>query len=187
MPTIISLIFAVYIIGAGLVLWSAFRTKPASESRPGFRLAYVILPLLVFLFSIAITVFFYPKLPAELAYSFKSGASPDSHFSTSAAPALILGLQLLFALPLVGITLLISRLTKENRSATLEKTLLLMGNIAALPQLIVCFALTDIFSYNSYGSHLMPLWLFAVILLVSGAAFLGILFTGALKQRAAVK
>lgn len=180
---ILVLIFAVYVIGAGVVLWSAFRTKPAGKA--GFRLAYIILPLLVFLLSIAITAFFYPKLPPQLAYSF-SGAA-DSHFSKSAAPALMLGLQLLFALPLVGITLIINRLTRDSRSATLERTIFLMGNIGALPQLIVCFALADIFSYNSYGRHLMSLWLFAAIVLASGAVFLGILFRGALKQRAAVK
>lgn len=184
MPNLIlALIFAVYAIGAGIVLLAAFHSEQAEKT--GFRLAYIILPLLVFLLSIAITAFFYPKLPPSLTYSF-SGAA-DSHFSRSAAPALMLGLQLLFALPLVGITLIINRLTRDNRSATLERTLFLMGNIAALPQLIVCFALADIFSYNSYGRHLMSLWLFAVIVLASGAVFLGILFRGALKHRAAVK
>ncbi|RJQ39245.1 MAG: DUF1648 domain-containing protein [Dehalococcoidia bacterium] len=181
MPTLIlTLIFVVYAIGAGVVLWSAFRSKP--KGRTGFRFAYVIMPVLIFILSIAITAFFYPRLPADLAYSF-SGAA-DSYLSRGAGLFLMLGLQLLFALPLVGITLVINHLNRDNRSVTLDRTLFIMGNIAAFPQLIVCFALADIFSYNLYDSHLAPLWLFAVIILASGTVFLGILFRGALKQRA---
>jgi len=180
---ILALIFLVYIIGAGIALWAAFHSKPAA--RAGFRFAYVIMPLLVFILSIALTAFFYPKLPADLAYSFSG--SPDSHVSRGTSLALMLGLQLLFALPLVGITLLVSHLSRSARTTTLERILYLMGNIATFPQLIVGFALADIFSYNSYSRHLMSLGLFAIIILASGVVLLGILFWGAMKQRAAVK
>jgi hypothetical protein len=40
-----------------------------------------------------------------------------------------------------------------------------MGNLLALPQLIVFFAMLDIFSYNSYQIHLMPMWIFLLIVL----------------------
>lgn len=185
MPNLILfLILAIYALGEGIVLWAAFRLRPTRETcQADFRLTYVILPLLVFSLSIAITTFFYPRLPSELAYGFKPGASAESHFSRNIAPALMLLPQLLFALPLAGISWGVSRLSREVQSITLERTVLATGNIAALPQLIVCFALADIFSYNSYGSHLVPLWLFGAIVLVSGAAFLRSLFVGAMRHR----
>jgi hypothetical protein len=40
----------------------------------------------------------------------------------------------------------------------------------------------DIFIYNSYQVHLMPLWLFAVIVMILGTALLGILFVRAFRQ-----
>ncbi|MFH0942040.1 MAG: hypothetical protein V1823_03345 [Chloroflexota bacterium] len=172
-----------------MVLWSAYHPKPAGEARrAAFRPAYIILPALVFLLSAAITAWFYPRLPEELVYRFKPGAATQAHFPRQMAPALMLLPQLLLALPLGGITWGITRLTrapdeKGNQSLALEKVILLMGNIAALPQLIVCFALADIFSYNSYGRHLMSLWLFGAVVLVTGAVFLGSLFWGALRHR----
>jgi len=184
MPNItLASIFAVYIIGAGIILWAAFNTRPADENRPvSFHLTYAILPILVFLLSVAITIFFYPNLPAEVAYSFKTGAVPG-YISKGITLLLMLLSQLLFALPLVGITWGVIRLSRTNPSVTLERTLLMIGNLAALPQLIICFALADIFSYNSYGSHLMPLWLFAIIIMVTGAGLVGLLFAGAIRHR----
>lgn len=46
-----------------------------------------------------------------------------------------------------------------------EQVLLFMGNAIALPQLILCFAMLDIFSYNSSQRHIMPMWLFVAIIL----------------------
>ena len=54
-----------------------------------------------------------------------------------------------------------------------EGLLLFMGNMPAIPQLILAFALADIFSYNALDTHIMPLWLFSVIVLVIGAVVIG--------------
>jgi len=63
-----------------------------------------------------------------------------------------------------------------------ERILLLMGNMVALPQIILCFAMVDIFSYNSYQIHLMPLWIFALIIVALGGIILGIFFIQAMRQ-----
>ena len=45
-----------------------------------------------------------------------------------------------------------------------RKMLSLMGNMTALPQVILSFAMLDIFSYNSWQRHIMPMWLFLLII-----------------------
>jgi len=47
-----------------------------------------------------------------------------------------------------------------------------MGNMVALPQIVLCFAMLDIFSYNLYQAHIMPMWLFLLIIL--GLATIGL-------------
>jgi hypothetical protein len=68
-----------------------------------------------------------------------------------------------------------------------ETLLWLMGNMVALPQLVLAFAMLSIFSYNSYGLYLMPLWLFAVIVMGLGGLVLGALFFLAIQQALARK
>ncbi len=57
-----------------------------------------------------------------------------------------------------------------------------MGNMIALPQIILCFAMLDIFSYNSYQVHIMPLWVFALITMGLGGIILGIFFIRAIRR-----
>ena len=57
-----------------------------------------------------------------------------------------------------------------------------MGNMVALPQIILCFAMLDIFSYNSYQMHIMPLWVFALIIMGLGGIILGIFFIRAIRR-----
>jgi len=71
---------------------------------------------------------------------------------------------------------------KQTESPWVEKILSLMGNMIALPQIILGFAMLDIFSYNSYQIHLMPLWAFALIVMGLGGIILGIFFVIAIRQ-----
>ncbi len=81
-----------------------------------------------------------------------------------------------------GITKL-SVLFRQRESTRIkpERILLLMGNMVALPQIILCFAMLDIFSYNSYQIHIMPLWVFALIVMGLGGVILGIFFVRAMR------
>ena len=51
-----------------------------------------------------------------------------------------------------------------------------MGNMVALPQIILGFAMLDIFLYNAYQIDILPLWIFALIVLVLGGIILGVFF-----------
>jgi len=57
-----------------------------------------------------------------------------------------------------------------------------MGNMVALPQIILTFAMLDIFLYNAYQVHLIPLWVFALIVIIAGGVILGTFLIQALRQ-----
>ena len=142
-----------------------------------------MLPVIIFLISITMTAFFYHLLPAQTAYNFKSG-SPDNLINREAITAWMLIPQLLFVLLAAAIVWGVARLSAQFQqvdSRVVKKVLLIMGNMMALPQIILSFAMLDIFSYNAYQTHLMPLWLFAVIFLGLGGIILGVFFVSAIQ------
>ena len=90
--------------------------------------------------------------------------------SREVATAWVLVPQLLLVLLAVAIIWGVTRIRFLIRSAEggpvqPEWVLLFMGNIVALPQLLLFFAMLDIFSYNSWQRHIMPMWLFLLIIL----------------------
>ena len=114
-----------------------------------------------------------------MAYRFELDGSPGGFLSRGQTILLLLTPQLLLALSAWVITWGVTRLGFLSRyRASLwfkpERVLALMGNMLAIPQVILCFATLDIFSYNAYQVHIMPLWLFALIVLVVGTIILGI-------------
>ncbi len=146
-----------------------------------FHWSYTILPVVIFLLSIILTAYFYHLLPAEVAYHFKSDGSPDRWLNRVMIILWMLLPQLFLILLAGAITWGITRLNalfKQPESTWIkpESILLLMGNMVALPQIILCFAMIDIFSYNSYQIHIMPLWVFALIIMGLGGIILGIFF-----------
>jgi len=57
-----------------------------------------------------------------------------------------------------------------------ETLLTWMGNLVVLPQVIFGFVILDLFSYNVYQKHLLPVWLFMVIaLVIATIGFIGFL------------
>ena len=118
-----------------------------------------------------------------MAYHF-SGGEPDSWIGRGAiitwltVPQVILTL-LSFAI--VGTAVFTSRHWSAE-GMPLKKLLIVMGNMMVLPQLILAFAMLDIFLYNAYQIRLIPLWVFAVIVMLLGAVILGIFFVQAFSQ-----
>ena len=143
-----------------------------------FRWKYILLPLIILLLSIFLTLFYYRLLPAEVAYHFEDG-TPDQWLGRGAIIAWMLVPQLFFVLVAAGIVggvIWWSRRSREANNVVMAKMLSIMGNMMALPQVILSFAMLDIFSYNAYQTHIMPLWIFAVIVMVLGGITLGVFF-----------
>ena len=149
-----------------------------------FRWRYIALPLVFLALSIALAACFYPRLPEDLAYHFKDGL-PDRWLGRGAAVAWLLVPQFLLTGLGAAVVLGVMKLGNRFQPATDKRTetmLLLMGNMVALPQMVLAFAMLAIFSYNSYGIYLMPLWVFALIVMGLGGIVLGIVFFLALRQ-----
>ena len=149
-----------------------------------FRWRYIALPVSVFLLSLILTAYFYHLLPGEVAYHFQDG-SPDRWMSRGAIIAWMLTPQFFLALLAAVIILGIAKLSTHFRQTVnrgVERILSLMGNMIALPQIILGFAMLDIFSYNAYQIHLMPLWVSALIVMGIGGIILGVFFILAIRQ-----
>jgi hypothetical protein len=67
-------------------------------------------------------------------------------------------------------------------STITRKILPIMGNLIALPQTILTFTLVQVFLYNAYHIQLIPVWVFALIILIAGAIFLGVVFVQSIRQ-----
>ncbi len=143
--------------------------------------------LVVLILSIILTAYFYRLLPAEVAYHFQADGSPDRWLNRELITLWFLVPQLLFTLVAAAITWGATWLGTRFRQPGISRLkpecmLSLMGNMVALPQIILGFAMLDIFSYNSYQIHLLPLWIFALIVMVVGGIILGIFFLRAIQQ-----
>jgi len=57
-----------------------------------------------------------------------------------------------------------------------------MGNMFGLPQVILTFAMLDIFLYNAYQIRLIALWVFTLIIMVLGVVVLGVFFIKTSRQ-----
>lgn len=177
-----ALLFLVLIGGTAYVLAAYFRRTPTPNLR--FRLRYAALPLITFGVSVIVAVWLGPKLTGDAAYNFVGGVTPAGYFSRGAVLGITLGLQVAIALPVILVSWITLRLRGGPNQAEnvggdavkLDRVLLLVTNLVALPQLLLLFALAEILSYNIYGAHLMPGWAFGAAVLVTGAVFLGLLF-----------
>lgn len=185
MTPIILIIFLLG-LGGGTAIWFFLRhrqTTLAKETTTAkaltFRWRYIILPVAIFLLSILLAAYFYPRLPAEVAYHFKFDGTPDRWLSREMTMVWVLTPQLCLILLAGAIIWGITRLGMLVRQTgstgiKLEGVLSLMGNIIALPQLIVSFAMLHIFSYNLYQRHIIPMWIFQLIILGMTVAGLGL-------------
>ena len=163
-----------------------------AETLP-FRWSYISLPAAVLLLSVILAAYFYHQLPGEVAYHFKADDSPSRWLSRETTTAWLLAPQFILTLLAGAITMGIARLgilsrKADNGGINPESVLSLMGNMIGLPQLVLCFAMLDIFSYNAYQIHLMPLWVFALIVMGVGAIVLGLVFISAVRRvRSAIR
>jgi uncharacterized membrane protein len=137
--------------------------------RLSFRWSYIVVPLAVFLLAIVLSAYFYHLLPAKVAVHFVVDGTPDRWLSREMAMVLVLAPQLFLTLLACVVTwgaaMLSTRFGQGGGKIRPESVVLFMGNLIAVPQLIVGFAMVDIFSYNSYQIHIMPMWIFLLAIL----------------------
>ncbi len=188
MPILILAIIFLLGLGCGAAIWFVFKhrqeaksKKPAKETTTQtlpFRWNYIILPLVFLSLSIILSAYFYHLLPTEVACHFKLDGTPDKWLSRERIIIWVLIPQLLLTLLAGGITWGATKLGNffgqtETTWIKPGRIVSLMGNMVALPQLIVFFAMLNIFSYNSYQIHLIPMWI--VLLTTLGLATIALI------------
>ena len=123
------------------------------KATPAFHWHYVVFPIAILFLSLILAVVFYPRLPAELAYHFQGDGSPDRWLSRNQIILAMLLPQIILTMVASattwGVTKLSARLQLTLQTASKQERIFrLMGNMMALPQVVLSFALLDIFVYN---------------------------------------
>ncbi len=165
--------------------------EPPAKPALTFRWNYIALPLIVLAISVITAAIFYFQLPDEIAYRFDANGDPKSWMSRAGITLLMLGLQLFVV---VMITVFIQMTINFGRSIgqtssqfNPRKLMLVMGNIAALPQLVLAIVMLDIFSYNILDRHVLSIWLFILIFAIIGGIILTVFFVNAFVRARNIK
>ena len=145
------------------------------------------MPLAILLLTVISAAYFYRLLPPQVGYHFQADGSPDRWLGRGMLLLAMLLPQFFFALLAGGIAFGITRLgvifrSGQPISSKVGGIISLMSNMVALPQIILGFAMLDIFLYNAYQIRLLPLWVFALIVMLVGGIVLGIFFIRAIQQ-----
>jgi uncharacterized membrane protein len=198
--------FSALLLGAGgaalaLAFFRRNRTLavPASTQPPAnleptaeqpFRWKYVLLPLCVIFLSLGLTAIFYGQMQEKIAWVFKLNGTPSAYLAKGTVVGILLGAQALLLVLSFALVWSLGRLGRviggqSSEALKLSSVMLVMGNMLGLPQLVLFFAMLDIFSYNAYTVHLLPLWAFGLIVMVSGGIVLGIFFVRAMTRMSA--
>jgi len=153
--------------------------RTTAEPAYVFKWKYIALPAVVLLITIVLTLVFYARLPEEMAWRFGSDGAPVRTAARGTVVLWGLGIQFLLVLAALAAVQTMTGLANrfiEPETAVInpERIFMLMGNMPVLLQLILSFAMVDIFSYNSYQVHLPPVWIFTLIVLVLGGVVLSI-------------
>jgi uncharacterized membrane protein len=153
------------------------------DNKIRFRWTYIVLPVSFFLLSLILAACFYTFLSDEIAYHFQNDVA-DKFLSRGAYIGWMIVPQAFFtilAIVVVRIVMMTSRFLSTNGSA-LKNLLTIMGNMLALPQIVLTFAMIDFFLYNVHQINLIPLWIFTLIVLILGLIVLGAFFIRAIRQ-----
>ena len=158
-------------------------TKTDPENKIRLRWTYIVLPAAFLVLSLVLAAFFYHLLPAQIAYHFH-GDTPDRWLSRSAFIGWMIVPQFLFTLlafATVRIILLGARYWPPD-STPLHRLVPVMGNMLALPQIILFIAMLQFFLYNAYQIKMIPLWIITLIVMVLGGVVLCVLFVRTIRR-----
>ena len=126
-----------------------------------------------------ITIYFYGKLPDAVAWRLNSDNSPTISRSQIVLWAIVpqLLLTLLAMVITYGTTKITTCSIKHLRGGIkLDTILMVMSNMVVIPQLILIIAMLNIFSYNSFQTHISFIWWVSLAIIIAGVVFLSIFF-----------
>jgi hypothetical protein len=148
-----------------------------------FRWSFIIVPVAFLVLSILVAAIFWWRLPSELAYHFQGGI-PDKTISSGVLLGWMLIPQVFFLLISFALTRLVmlgARYAPPGETP-FQALLPLMGNMIALPQVVLFFIMLQIVLYNVFQIALIPLWITALVILAIGSVILIVVFTLLIRQ-----
>jgi hypothetical protein len=164
------------------------KAKESVTAKPmPFPWKAVMLPLIIALSIVVMVLWFYGKLPQEVASRFASDGTPSVWTTRGTLIMWALLPQFLLTLLAVMVAWGVTRIgvlarSMEEAGIKLDNLLLVMGNMIALPQLILGFAMLNTFGYNAYQIRIVPLWAVVLIIAIAGAVILGAFFITAIRK-----
>ncbi len=202
-------VFVLLVVGGGAVLWLAFRRKqsvtgtaavkappaaavPAGRELP-FRWRYVAAPVLVLLVAVAAAAYFFRLLPPQVFYHFAADGSGDRSVSRGALVMALVAPQFLLAFVAAAVAHIVARVggrfvrDGSTSGPAVESVTTVMSNMVVLPQLVLGFAMADMFVFNAYDIRLPPLYVIAMVVMLGGGAILGLFFLRAIQQARAAR
>ena len=152
-----------------------------------FRWRYILLPFLVLLISIAAAAYFYHLLPSEVAFGLGTN-STEKMIGREVFLAMMIVPQFLLSFAGATAAHLIarvgSRYVRDGSASAppFESIMTVMSNMVVLPQLVLCYAMVDVFVNNAYQFQLPAIYIFGILVMVVGGAILGFFFLKAFQQ-----
>ncbi len=194
---IVSLVVLVTVVGTGAA-WFLYRGMSTARPRPPtnaevpppptFGWRNIAAPITILALTVILAGYFYRLLPdAEVAYHFQSDGSPDAWLSRSAVVLWSTLPQVFLTAVAAGLAFGVGKLSvyfrvAESTGVRLDDVIRLVGNMVAIPQALLFVAMLDIFSYNSYQVHVLPLWVLILIVLTVGSIILTVFFIRVVRQ-----
>jgi len=139
------------------------------------RLKYVVLPVALMVLGLILTAIYVWQMPETIYIQFNTEGIGIREGSPWQATLIWIGSTVLIvALCVLFTRFLATRpfLTNENVIMKPENLITLMGNIPAVASAVLIYAYWDICVYNLNGTHFIPLWVFALIVLGISALLL---------------
>ncbi len=147
--------------------------KPGVPYKPYFGLKQILPVLAIGFICLVAALVSMPSLSPEPAFRFDSAGNPVSYGAKTSIVIISLIVQLIFVAISWSagkiVTAFINRLgMPESSGQQSQKVISISSNMIMLPQLIAAFISLDIFIYDVYSFHLLPVWAFAAITMVIG-------------------
>jgi uncharacterized membrane protein len=191
---VVGILLVVFIKSRNIPHKTGISTQPetnqvsSSMEKLTLRLTDVLLPILVLIVAAVLTILFYMKVPGQLAYHYDTNELADRWMGRNQLVIITLLPQLLLAFLSILIASVMFKVAggfvKEGkvRASTVRGVVGMMSNMIVLPQLILLFATLEIFIYNAYHVHIMPLYIFAILVIIFGTLILGLLFVREIRR-----
>ena len=197
---VILVVTFIFILGAGLVFLQIFSPKKTasplkmaeqpqpvekSASKTGVRWSYFILPAAILLVSVIITIYFYGKLPHEVAWRLNSADTTTISRFQIALWAIVP--QILLTLLAMAITYGATKISNlfgqlSESGIKLNTVLMVMSNMVIIPQLVLIIAMIRIFSYNAFGTQISFIWWVSLAIILAGVVILSVFFVSLIRK-----